>query len=122
MHVVYAKRRSLIFSICTQAGTDVSYRVMHGLSSQHHDALCRRQQLHPSILRLAGIALGLIGLLVLIAHVLPPLPSLSPNDLHSRGLVGMLPLQANTLASLALILPYFWTKNSFGEDSLVFLD
>jgi len=83
---------------------DVSYRVMHGLSSQHHDALCRRQQLHPSILCLAGIALSLIGLLVLVAHVLPPLPSLSTNDLDSRSLVWMLPLQAKTLANIGQII------------------
>ena len=109
MHVVDAKRRSLIFSLCTQAGTDVSYRVMHGLSGQHHDALCGRQQLHPSILRLAGIALSLIGLLVLVAHVLPPLTSFSPNDLDSCYLVWMLPLQAKNAGQ-------FW------KDRTLFLD
>ncbi len=100
MHAVDAKRHSLFFPKCMQAGADVSYRVMHGLSSQHHDALFRRQQLHPSILRLAGVALGLIGLLVLVAHVLPPLTSLSTNDLDSCSLVWMLPLQAQPLANL----------------------
>ncbi len=80
-----------------QAGTNASYRVLHGLSSQHHDALCRRQLLHPCVLCLAGIALGLIGFLGLIAHVLPPFASLSTNDLDSRSLVWMLPLQAKPL-------------------------
>ena len=87
-------------SMCLQAGTNASYRVIHGLSSQDHDALCRRQHLHPSVLCLAGIALGLIGFLDLVAHVLPPLPSLSTNDLDSRGLIWMLPLQAQPLASI----------------------
>lgn len=97
--------------VCTQAGTDAAYRVMHGLSSQHHDALCRRQQLHPSILCLAGVALGLIGLLVLVAHVLPPLASLSPNDLDSCCLVGLLPLQVKSLANFGKIIQRFlWTK------------
>ncbi len=95
---------------------------MYGLSGQHHDALCRRQQLHPSVLRLAGVALGLIGFLVLIAHVLPPLASLSANDLDSRSLVWMLPLQAKTLASFEQIIQCFWTKNYFGKDYIVFLD
>ena len=89
------------------AGKNASYRMMHGLSSQHHDALCRRQQLHPSVLRLAGIALGLIGLLVLAAHILPPLASLSTNDLDGRGLVWMLPLQEQPLVSVGRIVQWF---------------
>lgn len=101
--------------VSTQAGTDASYRMMHGLSGQHHDALCRRQQLHPSILGLAGIALSLIGLLVLIAHVLPPLAGLSTNDLDSRSLVRMLPLQAKELANIKKNTQCFWTKSYLGR-------
>ncbi len=81
--------------------------MIHGLSSQDHDPFCRRQQFHPSVLCLAGIALGLIGFLVLIAHVLPPLAGLSTNDLDSRGLVWMLPLQAQPLASFGKIVQCF---------------
>lgn len=70
-----------------------SYRVMHGLSGQHHDALCRRQLLHPCILRLAGCTQCLIGLLLRKAHVLPSRASLTANDFDSHWLIWMIPLQ-----------------------------
>lgn len=73
--------------------TGEAYRVMHGLRRQHHNALCRRQQLHPCILCLASRAQSLIGLLLFCAHVLPTLASLTPDDLYCHRLIWMIPLQ-----------------------------
>lgn len=73
-----------------------SYWMMHGLSGQHHDSLCRRQLLHPGILCLAGCTQQLVGLLVLSTHGLPPLTSLPPYHLHSCSLIWMVFLQPHS--------------------------
>lgn len=92
--------------------------MVHGLSSQQHDALCRGELLHAGVLLLAGGAQGVIGLLLLRAHVLPPLSSLLANDLHCHRLVWVVTLQSTTCFE-----QYMHVQDSAkGSSGLIMLD